>query len=47
MHELGLLEEFLKLPHSRVERLSGQVGATTIMLADFSHAGYAIAVSSL
>jgi 2-polyprenyl-6-methoxyphenol hydroxylase-like FAD-dependent oxidoreductase len=37
MHELGLLEEFLKLPHSRVERLSGQVGATTIMLADFSH----------
>jgi 2-polyprenyl-6-methoxyphenol hydroxylase-like FAD-dependent oxidoreductase len=37
MHELGLLEEFLKLPHSRVERLSGQVGATTITLADFSH----------
>ena len=26
MHELGLLDEFLKLPHSRVERLSGQVG---------------------
>jgi 2-polyprenyl-6-methoxyphenol hydroxylase-like FAD-dependent oxidoreductase len=37
MHELGLLDEFLKLPHSRVERLSGQVGETTIMLADFSH----------
>ncbi|HEY6834028.1 MAG TPA: FAD-dependent oxidoreductase [Pseudolabrys sp.] len=37
MYELGLLEEFLKLPHSRVERLSGQVGATTITLADFSH----------
>ncbi len=37
MHELGLLEDFLKLPHSRVERLSGQVGATTITLADFSH----------
>jgi len=37
MHELGLLDEFLKLPHSRVERLSGQVGAETITLADFSH----------
>jgi 2-polyprenyl-6-methoxyphenol hydroxylase-like FAD-dependent oxidoreductase len=37
MHELGLLEDFLKLPHSRVERLSGQVGDTTVALADFSH----------
>ncbi len=37
MHELGLLDEFLKLPHSRVSRLSGQVGDTTIALADFSH----------
>lgn len=37
MHELGLLDEFLKLPHSRVERLSGQIGETTITLADFSH----------
>ncbi len=37
MVELGLLDDFLKLPHSRVERLSGQVGAETINLADFSH----------
>jgi len=37
MHELGLLDEFLKLPHSSVARLSGQVGDTTIALADFSH----------
>ena len=37
MYELGLLDEFLRLPHSRVERLSGQVGDTTITLADFSH----------
>jgi 2-polyprenyl-6-methoxyphenol hydroxylase-like FAD-dependent oxidoreductase len=37
MHELGLLDDFLKLPYSRVERLSGQVGDTTIHLADFSH----------
>ena len=37
MHQLGLIDDFLKLPHSQVERLSGQVGATTIHLADFSH----------
>ena len=37
MYELGLLEDFLKLPHSRVDRLGGQVGETTIMLADFTH----------
>ncbi len=37
MVELGLLDEFLKLPHSRVDRLSGQIGDTTVMLADFSH----------
>jgi len=37
MVELGLLGEFLTLPHSRVKRLSGQVGETTINLADFSH----------
>ncbi len=37
MHELGLLEDFLKLPHSKVTELSGQVGATRIHLADFRH----------
>jgi len=37
MHELGQLDEFLKLPHSRVEELSGQVGATRINLADFRY----------
>ncbi len=37
MHELCLLDEFLKLPHSKVEHLGGQVGDATIMLADFSH----------
>ncbi|MGN6572612.1 MAG: FAD-dependent oxidoreductase [Pseudolabrys sp.] len=37
MRELGLIDDFLKLPHSRVTQLSGQVGATTIHLADFSH----------
>src|SRR6187455_1859196 len=37
MHELGLLDEFLKLPHSKVERLAGQVGEDHLTLADFSH----------
>ncbi len=37
MYELGLLDEFLKLPHSRVEKLSGQIGAERIAIADFTH----------
>ena len=37
MHELGLLEEFLRLPHERVERLSGLVGKDRITIADFTH----------
>jgi 2-polyprenyl-6-methoxyphenol hydroxylase-like FAD-dependent oxidoreductase len=37
MHELGLLDEFLKLPHRRVERLGGVVGTTPIRIADFTH----------
>jgi 2-polyprenyl-6-methoxyphenol hydroxylase-like FAD-dependent oxidoreductase len=37
MHELGLLEEFLKRPHQEVRELRGQVGSETFTLADFSH----------
>lgn len=37
MHELGLLDEFLKLPHQELRQLNAQVGATTLTLADFSH----------
>jgi len=37
MYELGLLDEFLKLPHQKVVRLSGQIGDERIMAADFSH----------
>jgi 2-polyprenyl-6-methoxyphenol hydroxylase-like FAD-dependent oxidoreductase len=37
VHELGLLDEFLKLPHRRVERLGGIVGDTPIRIADFTH----------
>src|SRR4051812_39008582 len=35
MHELGLLEEFLKLPHQEARHLSGMVGDTPIRIADF------------
>ncbi|MPZ37216.1 MAG: FAD-dependent oxidoreductase [Rhizobiales bacterium] len=37
MHELGLLDEFLKLPHRQVQQLGGFVGNTPIGIADFSH----------
>lgn len=37
MYELGLLDDFLKLPHSRVERLNGQIGKTKVTIADFRH----------
>lgn len=37
MHELGLLDEFLKLPHQRAEQLSGRYGAMPVTIADFRH----------
>ncbi len=37
MHELGLLDEFLKLPHERVDHVSGLVGDERVVIADFSH----------
>jgi len=33
MHELGLLEDFLKLPHSKVDHVSMQIGADTVKIA--------------
>jgi 2-polyprenyl-6-methoxyphenol hydroxylase-like FAD-dependent oxidoreductase len=36
MHELGLLDGFLKLPHREVRRLCVQVGATSLTIADFT-----------
>ena len=37
MHELGLLEEFLTLPHQEVRELRAQVGGTLLSVADFTH----------
>ena len=36
-HELGLLDEFLKLPHSEAREISGWVGEEKITVADFTH----------
>ena len=37
MHELGLLEAFLRLPHQELRTLTGLVGDTRVALADFTH----------
>jgi 2-polyprenyl-6-methoxyphenol hydroxylase-like FAD-dependent oxidoreductase len=37
MHELGLLERFLTLPHQQVHELVGQIGGTSVTIADFGH----------
>jgi 2-polyprenyl-6-methoxyphenol hydroxylase-like FAD-dependent oxidoreductase len=37
MSELGLLDEFLKLPHSKLEHLSIQFGSNRIPMVDLSH----------
>jgi len=37
MHELGLLDEFLKLPHQKVYELNAQVGEMRLTIADFRH----------
>ena len=36
MHELGLLEEFLKLPHQELSRLKGVINGHYVSIADFS-----------
>src|SRR5712664_4103123 len=37
MHELGLLDDFLKLPHQKVHELVVQIEDARIPVADFSH----------
>ncbi len=37
VHELGWLDDFLRLPHQDVEQLTGLVGDTRVTLADFRH----------
>ncbi len=37
LHELGLLEKFLELPHSQVNGLSAIVGGSKVSMSEFSH----------
>ncbi len=37
MHELGLLEEFLRRPHDEVRQLNGWIGESRLRMADFTH----------
>ena len=37
MHELGVLERFLQLPHQKVSRINAQFGDLAFTVADFSH----------
>lgn len=37
MYELGVLDEFLKLPHEKARGLKAQVGNVSLPIADFSH----------
>lgn len=37
MHELGILDEFLRRPHQEMSQLSGQFEDTRVILADLSH----------
>ncbi len=37
MHELGLLDDFLKLPHQKVGTLGVEIGDQMVHVADFSH----------
>src|SRR5947208_92834 len=39
LHELGLLEEFLRLPHQEVRELRAQFGGTLVPVADFRGVG--------
>jgi 2-polyprenyl-6-methoxyphenol hydroxylase-like FAD-dependent oxidoreductase len=37
MHELGLLDRFLRLPHEKVYRISARIGDVVLPVADFDH----------
>jgi 2-polyprenyl-6-methoxyphenol hydroxylase-like FAD-dependent oxidoreductase len=37
LHELGVLDEFLKRPHREIRDITGRVGRETLTLGDFSH----------
>src|SRR6202790_5493438 len=36
MHELGLIDGFLKLPHQELQKMDGKMGGTSVRIADLS-----------
>src|SRR5688572_25353459 len=36
LHELSLLDDFLKLPHDKTTRVGAQIGGVSVTIADFS-----------
>lgn len=47
MHELGLLDDFLKVPHQEVEKLNAQFNGVDVQIADFSRLNIAKPVLAL
>src|SRR5439155_22303927 len=37
MHELGLLEALLRLPHQKIPRFAARIGGRDVTIADLSH----------
>ena len=37
MHELGLLDDFLKLPHHKIDKFAGYFGTRRVQMVDLSH----------
>jgi len=37
IHELGLLDDFLKLPHQELRQMQGVIGGERVKIAEFSH----------
>jgi 2-polyprenyl-6-methoxyphenol hydroxylase-like FAD-dependent oxidoreductase len=37
IHELGVLDEFLKRPHQKLRQITAQIGHETVIIADFTH----------
>ncbi len=37
LYELGLLDEFLQVPHEKIRHLSGVIGGRQFPVADFTH----------
>src|SRR5437660_882675 len=37
LHELGVLQDFLKLPHQQVHEINAQIGDVSLPVADFRH----------